>query len=155
MLSSLAIIEHNVLSFSLDFNKLIRLDRIMKPVMQLCEYNLQLKSFNVSNSFNKVGIVEKLKIIMNLLQGTVGQLHKMTCKVFDLAPDEVAVYFDVNISFYLLGFFCSYCGHHWQVCIWDYYGRTKHSLMDSLDKTLDDANIQMDQNVSQTFCNHL
>jgi hypothetical protein len=105
MLSSLAIIEHNVLSFSLDFNKLIRLDRIMKPVMQLCEYNLQLKSFNVSNSFNKVGIVEKLKIIMNLLQGTVGQLHKMTCKVFDLAPDEVAVYFDVNVSFYLLGFF--------------------------------------------------
>lgn len=54
-------------------------------------------------------------------KGTVGQLHKMACKVFDLAPDEV--------------------------CIWDYYGRTKHSLMDSLDKTLDDANIQMDQNI--------
>ncbi|CAD6257147.1 unnamed protein product [Miscanthus lutarioriparius] len=52
---------------------------------------------------------------------TVGQLHKRACKVFDLVPDEV--------------------------CIWDYYGRTKHSLMDSLDKTLDDSNIQMDQDI--------
>ena len=33
------------------------------------------------------------------------------------------------------------------MCIWDYYGRTKHALMDNLEKTLDDANIQMDQDV--------
>ncbi|GJN25107.1 hypothetical protein PR202_gb12894 [Eleusine coracana subsp. coracana] len=34
-----------------------------------------------------------------------------------------------------------------QVCIWDYYNRTKHTLMDNLEKTLDDANIQMDQDI--------
>lgn len=49
---------------------------------------------------------------MNLFQDTVGQLHKRACKVFDLVPDEVAVYFDVYIFFYLQGFFHSYCGHH-------------------------------------------
>uniref|UniRef100_A0A0E0HFB5 Ubiquitin carboxyl-terminal hydrolase n=1 Tax=Oryza nivara TaxID=4536 RepID=A0A0E0HFB5_ORYNI len=52
---------------------------------------------------------------------TVGELHKKACEVFDLIPDEV--------------------------CIWDYYGRTRHSLMDNLEKTLDDANIQMDQDI--------
>ncbi|PUZ44790.1 hypothetical protein GQ55_8G152100 [Panicum hallii var. hallii] len=52
---------------------------------------------------------------------TVGQLHKKACEAFDLIPDEV--------------------------CIWDYYGRTKHTLMDNLEKTLDDANIQMDQDI--------
>lgn len=52
---------------------------------------------------------------------TVGQLHKRACDAFDLIPDEV--------------------------CIWDYYGRTKHTLMDNLEKTLDDANIQMDQDI--------
>ncbi|XP_062197041.1 ubiquitin carboxyl-terminal hydrolase 5-like isoform X2 [Phragmites australis] len=52
---------------------------------------------------------------------TVGELHKKACEVFDLIPDEV--------------------------CIWDYYGRTKHALMDNLEKTLDDANIQMDQDI--------
>jgi len=126
-------------------------------MMPLCKYSLLLKSFNASNSFNKVGITEKLKIIMNLFQDTVGQLHKRACKVFNLVPDEVAVYFILMFTlffFYLQGFFHSYCGHHWQVCIWDYYGRTKHSLMDSLDKTLDDSNIQMDQDVSQTFYNN-
>jgi hypothetical protein len=66
-------------------------------MMPLCEYNLLLKSFNVSNSFNKVGITEKLKIIMNLFQDTVGQLHKRACKVFDLVPAEVVVYFDVTL----------------------------------------------------------
>lgn len=34
-----------------------------------------------------------------------------------------------------------------QVCIWDYYGRRKHALMNDMDKTLDDANVQMDQDV--------
>ncbi|TVU25493.1 hypothetical protein EJB05_27992 [Eragrostis curvula] len=52
---------------------------------------------------------------------TVGELHKKACRVFNLIPDEV--------------------------CIWDYYGRTKHTLMDNLEKTLDDANIQMDQDI--------
>lgn len=51
----------------------------------------------------------------------VGELHKKACEVFDLVPDEV--------------------------CIWDYYGRKKHALMDNLEKTLDDANIQMDQDI--------
>jgi len=77
-------------------------------MMPLCKYNLLLKSFNASNSFNKVGITEKLKIIMNLFQDTVGQLHKRACKVFDLVPDEVAVYFILMFTlffFYLQGFF--------------------------------------------------
>lgn len=52
---------------------------------------------------------------------TVDELRKKACEVFDLVPDEV--------------------------CIWDYYGRTKHALMDNLEKTLDDANIQMDQDI--------
>ncbi|KAK3118773.1 hypothetical protein QOZ80_9BG0707130 [Eleusine coracana subsp. coracana] len=52
---------------------------------------------------------------------TVGELHKKACCVFNLIPDEV--------------------------CIWDYYNRTKHTLMDNLEKTLDDANIQMDQDI--------
>ncbi|XP_062181990.1 ubiquitin carboxyl-terminal hydrolase 5-like isoform X2 [Phragmites australis] len=52
---------------------------------------------------------------------TVGELHKKACEPFDLIPDEV--------------------------CIWDYYGQTKHTLMDNLEKTLDDANIQMDQDI--------
>ena len=34
-----------------------------------------------------------------------------------------------------------------QVCIWDYYGHRKHALMNDMDKTLDDANIQTDQDV--------
>jgi len=71
-------------------------------MMPLCRYNLLLKSFNVSNSFNKVGITEKLKIIMNLFQDTVGQLHKSACKVFNLVPDEVAVYFILMFTFFFL-----------------------------------------------------
>lgn len=42
-----------------------------------------------------------------------------------------------------------------QVCIWDYYGHRKHALMTDLDKTLDDANIQMDQDVSFRIVNML
>ncbi|KAK9092099.1 hypothetical protein Syun_027010 [Stephania yunnanensis] len=34
-----------------------------------------------------------------------------------------------------------------QICIWDYYGHRKHALMNDMDKTLDDANIQMDQDI--------
>lgn len=88
------------------------------------------------------------------MQDTVGQLHKRACDAFDLIPDEVAVYFDDYVSFGCMEFVDSYCGHHWQVCIWDYYGRTKHTLMDNLEKTLDDANIQMDQDVSQNLYNN-
>ncbi|KAL6875597.1 hypothetical protein ACP4OV_013110 [Aristida adscensionis] len=51
---------------------------------------------------------------------TVGELHKKACNIFDLLPDEV--------------------------CICDYYGQRKHILMD-MEKTLDDANIQMDQDI--------
>lgn len=34
-----------------------------------------------------------------------------------------------------------------QVYIWDYYGHRKHALMNDMNRTLDDANIQMDQDV--------
>ncbi|KAJ4975516.1 hypothetical protein NE237_000622 [Protea cynaroides] len=52
---------------------------------------------------------------------TVGELHRRTCEIFCL-----------NLE---------------QVCIWDYYGHQKHALMNDMDKTLDDANIQMDQDI--------
>ncbi|KAL6593371.1 hypothetical protein ACP70R_049026 [Stipagrostis hirtigluma subsp. patula] len=72
-----------------------------------------LKAFPIRNN-------GKMKIY-ELMQDTVGELHKKACEAFDLLPDEV--------------------------CIWDYYGQTKHTLMDNLEKTLDDANIQMDQEI--------
>ncbi|XP_020111526.1 ubiquitin carboxyl-terminal hydrolase 5 isoform X2 [Ananas comosus] len=52
---------------------------------------------------------------------TVSELHKKACEVFDLILD--------------------------QICIWDYYGQQKHALMDNMEQTLDDANIQMDQHI--------
>ncbi|KAJ6870312.1 ubiquitin carboxyl-terminal hydrolase 5-like isoform X5 [Populus alba x Populus x berolinensis] len=52
---------------------------------------------------------------------TVGELHKKACEIFYL-----------NLE---------------QVCIWDYYGHRKHALMNDMDKTLDDANLQMDQDI--------
>ncbi|KAK7378005.1 hypothetical protein VNO80_03441 [Phaseolus coccineus] len=52
---------------------------------------------------------------------TIGQLHRKACEIFDLQPD--------------------------QVCIWDYYSRRKHALMNDMDRTLDDANLQMDQDI--------
>ncbi|KAI5560173.1 hypothetical protein BDE02_16G028800 [Populus trichocarpa] len=52
---------------------------------------------------------------------TIGELHKRACEIFYL-----------NLE---------------QVCIWDYYGHRKHALMNDMDKTLDDANLQMDQDI--------
>ncbi|KAJ6921455.1 hypothetical protein NC652_015381 [Populus alba x Populus x berolinensis] len=52
---------------------------------------------------------------------TIGELHKRACELFDL-----------NLE---------------QVCIWDYYGQHKHALMNDMDRTLDDANLQMDQDI--------
>ncbi|CAA6664080.1 unnamed protein product [Spirodela intermedia] len=52
---------------------------------------------------------------------TVGELHRKACEIFDLMVD--------------------------QVCIWDYYGQQKHALMDNMEKSLDDSNIQMDQEI--------
>ncbi|KAJ6363592.1 hypothetical protein OIU78_003715 [Salix suchowensis] len=52
---------------------------------------------------------------------TIGELHKRACELFDL-----------NLE---------------QVCIWDYYGQRKHALMNDMDRTLDDANLQMDQDI--------
>ncbi|XP_011041384.1 PREDICTED: ubiquitin carboxyl-terminal hydrolase 5 isoform X3 [Populus euphratica] len=52
---------------------------------------------------------------------TIGELHKRACEIFYL-----------NLE---------------QVCIWDYYGHHKHALMNDMDKTLDDANLQMDQDI--------
>ncbi|XP_024965664.1 ubiquitin carboxyl-terminal hydrolase 5-like isoform X4 [Cynara cardunculus var. scolymus] len=50
---------------------------------------------------------------------TIRDLHKKACEIFVL-----------NLE---------------QVSIWDYYSHRKHALMNDLDKSLDDANIQMDQ----------
>ncbi|KAI6696953.1 hypothetical protein NL676_017072 [Syzygium grande] len=52
---------------------------------------------------------------------TVGDLHRRACEIFDLNSE--------------------------QVCIWDYYGHRKHALMNDMNRTLDDANIQMDQDI--------
>ncbi|XAR60858.1 Ubiquitinyl hydrolase 1 [Bertholletia excelsa] len=53
---------------------------------------------------------------------TIGELHRRACEIFYLTSE--------------------------QVWIWDYYGHRKHALMNNdMDKTLDDANIQMDQDI--------
>ncbi|CAF1870445.1 hypothetical protein Bca4012_034347 [Brassica carinata] len=52
---------------------------------------------------------------------TIRELHRRACEIFDLNSDHVR--------------------------IWDYYGQQKYSLMNDLDKTLDDANLQMDQDI--------
>ncbi|CAI9298565.1 unnamed protein product [Lactuca saligna] len=52
---------------------------------------------------------------------TIGTLHKKACEIFQLNSEQVS--------------------------IWDYYSHRKHALMNDLDKTLDDANIQMDQDI--------
>ncbi|THU50526.1 hypothetical protein C4D60_Mb06t21150 [Musa balbisiana] len=64
---------------------------------------------------------EERAVIRISKKETVGELHKKACEVFGLLLD--------------------------QVCIWDYYGQQKHALMDNMDKTLDDVNIQMDQDI--------
>ncbi|KAM7496314.1 hypothetical protein LguiA_020728 [Lonicera macranthoides] len=51
----------------------------------------------------------------------IGELHRKACEIFDLNSD--------------------------QVCVWDYFSHRKHALMNDMDKTLDDANIQMDQDI--------
>ncbi|KAK3218020.1 hypothetical protein Dsin_011990 [Dipteronia sinensis] len=60
---------------------------------------------------------------------TIGELHRRACEIFDL-----------NLE---------------QVCIWDYYGQRKHALMNDMDKTLDDANIQMDQDILVEVINNV
>ncbi|CAM8927558.1 unnamed protein product [Rhodiola kirilowii] len=52
---------------------------------------------------------------------TIGELHRRACEIFDLNPD--------------------------QVWIWDYYGHKKHALLNDMGKTLDNANIQTDQEI--------
>lgn len=52
---------------------------------------------------------------------TIGELHRRACSIFYL-----------NLE---------------QICIWDYYGHRKHALMNDMDRTLDDANVQMDQDI--------
>ncbi|KAI3508019.1 hypothetical protein L1887_23018 [Cichorium endivia] len=59
---------------------------------------------------------------------TIGALHRKACEIFDLSPHQVR--------------------------IWDYYGRRKHALLNDLDETLDDANIQMDQDILVEVINH-
>ncbi|KAL6272418.1 hypothetical protein ACE6H2_023110 [Prunus campanulata] len=60
-------------------------------------------------------------IIIISKKETIAELHSRACDIFDLSME--------------------------QVCIWDYYGRRKHALMNDMVKTLDDANIQMDQDI--------
>ncbi|XP_041998185.1 ubiquitin carboxyl-terminal hydrolase 5-like [Salvia splendens] len=52
---------------------------------------------------------------------TIGELHRKACEIFDLTPKQVS--------------------------IWDYFSHQKHALMNDMEKTLDDANIQMDQDI--------
>ncbi|GFP98729.1 ubiquitin carboxyl-terminal hydrolase 5 [Phtheirospermum japonicum] len=52
---------------------------------------------------------------------TIGELHRRACDIFDLTPKQVS--------------------------IWDYFSHQKHALMNDMEKTLDDANIQMDQDI--------
>nr|QJI10278.1 dbiquitin carboxyl-terminal hydrolase [Datisca glomerata] len=59
---------------------------------------------------------------------TIGELHRRACEIFDLSMEQVR--------------------------IWDYYGHQKHALMNDMDKSLDDANIQMDQNILVEVINH-
>ncbi|XP_031475716.1 ubiquitin carboxyl-terminal hydrolase 5 [Nymphaea colorata] len=54
-------------------------------------------------------------------QETIGELCKRACDIFDLTAD--------------------------QICIWNYYGHKKQALMNDMDKTLNDANIKMDQEI--------
>ncbi|EXC30681.1 Ubiquitin carboxyl-terminal hydrolase 5 [Morus notabilis] len=60
---------------------------------------------------------------------TIGDLHRRACQIFDL-----------NVE---------------QVFIWDFYGRRKHGLMIDMDRTLDDANIQMDQDILVEVLNNV
>lgn len=34
-----------------------------------------------------------------------------------------------------------------QACIWDHFGQHKHALINDMDKSLEDVNIQMDQDI--------
>lgn len=52
---------------------------------------------------------------------TIRELHRRVCEIFDLDPDQIRIY--------------------------DFYGQKKHALPLDRDKTLDDANIQMDQEI--------
>ncbi|KAK6145183.1 hypothetical protein DH2020_022003 [Rehmannia glutinosa] len=52
---------------------------------------------------------------------TIGELHRRACEIFDLTLKQVS--------------------------IWDYFSHQKHALMNDMEKTLDDANIQMDQDI--------
>ncbi|XP_073062092.1 ubiquitin carboxyl-terminal hydrolase 5-like isoform X1 [Primulina eburnea] len=52
---------------------------------------------------------------------TIGKLHQRAYEIFDLNSK--------------------------QVYIWDYFSLRKHALMSDMEKTLDDANIQMDQDI--------
>ncbi|KAL8170433.1 hypothetical protein V2J09_022237 [Rumex salicifolius] len=59
---------------------------------------------------------------------TIAELHRKACEIFDL--------------------------HSEQVCIWDYYGHQKQALYD-MEKSLDDANIQMDQDILVEVLNNI
>nr|APO15833.1 ubiquitin-conjugating enzyme E2 [Sesuvium portulacastrum] len=59
---------------------------------------------------------------------TIRELHRRAREIFDLDSEQIHIY--------------------------DFYGRKKHALPNDMDKTLDDANIQMDQEVLVELVNN-
>lgn len=95
--------------------------------------------------------------IQTFWQETIGELHRKACELFELNLEQVRISCILPSSLNSILFlrnvlqqsftFSFKSIHLSQVCIWDYYARRKHALMNDMDKTLDDVNIQMDQDV--------
>ncbi|KMT19301.1 hypothetical protein BVRB_1g013070 [Beta vulgaris subsp. vulgaris] len=60
---------------------------------------------------------------------TIRELHRRVCEIFELDTEQIRIY--------------------------DFYGRKKHALPTDMDKTLDDANIQMDQEILVEVLNNV
>jgi hypothetical protein len=97
--------------------------------------------------------------IQTFWQETIGELHRKACEIFELNLEQVRTSYILHTSLNSILFLQNVLLQQsftfsfksidlsQQVCIWDYYARRKHALMNDMDKTLDDANIQMDQDV--------
>lgn len=91
-------------------------------------------------------------LIFFICQDTIGELHRRACEIFDLSPEQVIPFppgyiFLVFLYFVKLKLSVVIS----QVFIWDYFSHQKHALMNDMEKTLDDANIQMDQDVGDAL----
>ncbi|XP_021893354.1 ubiquitin carboxyl-terminal hydrolase 5 isoform X2 [Carica papaya] len=60
---------------------------------------------------------------------TIGELYRRVCEIFYLNLEQVRV--------------------------WDYYGQKKYALMNDMDRTLDDSNLQMDQDILVEILNDI